>query len=360
MPAAGKAAARPGAGALLALLPAAPALAAAADGRLAAATWTGVLPWVLAALVAALYLRGSGPRPGAAPAAGWRRAAFLAGIAALALALGAPLAGLSRQLFWAGQLQALALHLAGPALICLAAPGWALAMGLPRGWRRAAVLPLRRHRAARLALGLALRPLPAATLYILALGLWLLPAAQAAALASPAVRAAMVLTLLASGLLLFRPVFDRRDPPAGPAYGARVAMLVAAMLAQIVLGSALLLKPIVLYPVYGLGDRLFGLAPLADEASGGFVIWAPSALILLATIFLSVHRWNGAEARAYARARAWRPSNAATAMLLPETAEELWIAVEGKNARLGLSLAAVPPVLMALVFATVETVRWFG
>lgn len=133
-------------------------------------------------------------------------------------------------------------------------------------------------------------------------------------------------------------------------------MLAAAGLSQIAIGALTTLKGSIYYPAYDMVGRLWHIAPLTDEATGGFLIWAPTCMMYLLAVFVVVHRWNGAEERFWRREGMRRRSNS-MALMMPETAEELWLAVAAQNRRIGLSLGAIPILLVLSVFALVETVR---
>ena len=296
----------------------------------------------------------------ARPVALWRQGAFWLALVLVYAALQSPLDRMAEHLFSFHAVQELLLRVAAPALIGLATPQSALIAGFGRGARRrlARALP---HRCAvkRVARALA-RPFPAAALFIGTLYFWAVPPLHDAALLHPALHAVLNASLFATGVLFFLTLFDPRDPPVAAPHGRRQMMLVSATLSQIVLGAALVLKTMVLYTAYDTLGRLPGAAGLSDEASGGFVMWTPTCMILLGAIMVVVVHWNGAEERRWARAQRGGLSNAEMMALMPQTAEELWLVVTPRNRRLALSLSAVPLALFVMVFAVVFTVRIVG
>ncbi|WP_102223441.1 cytochrome c oxidase assembly protein [Acidimangrovimonas sediminis] len=289
------------------------------------------------------------------PVAWGRQAAVYAGLLTLWAALQSPLASWAGDSFEGQAWQGFALRLLGPLLFFLGTPQSALIAGLPRWGRRALARRLPHRGRIRRGLRAAARPVPATLGLILGLGVWCLPAMQAVsgqAVAGQAVGGTLMqATWLASGLLFFATLFHPQDAPHGPPHARRQAMLIAAALAQLLIGAALTMKPMLLYR-FGRG--------LGDEAAGGYVIWTPSCFLLLAAILIVVHQWNAAEERRWARAQRGGLSNAEMMALMPQTAEELRLAVAPRNRRTAYGLGLIPLLMFVTLFATVETVRMIG
>ncbi|MFC2968559.1 cytochrome c oxidase assembly protein [Acidimangrovimonas pyrenivorans] len=333
--------------------------ASAAPAAPSAASW-GFNPLLLALLAGAGWLYMAGVDRLAArkrPVAAWRQTLFYAALVLIYAALQSPLDRMAEHQYWLHAVQQLMLRVAGPMLIALSAPVSALLAGLPGQGRRRLARALPHRGAPKRALRALARPLPASALFILTLYFWALPPVQNAALRHVPLHIALNLSAFATGLLFFLTLFDPRDPPVAAPHGRRQMMLIGASFGQILIGAAMTLKPMVVYPAY---DRAFGMAAKADEATGGFLMWTPTCLILLAAIMLVVVQWNGAEARRWARAQRGGLSNSEIMALMPQTAEELWMVAGPKNRRLAFSLSAIPLVLFMLVFAIVETVRILG
>ena len=286
----------------------------------------------------------------------WRQLAFPAGVILTVAALQSPFDAMADHAFWAHQIQHMILRVTGPLLMMAAAPQAVIIAGMPRALRGRLIAPIGRSGAMQ-ALGRRISgPLVATAIFVAALYVWEIPALHDAALLNEALHYLMHVTMLLSGLLFFWIVFDRRDPPAAAPHGARMLMLAAAGLSQIAIGALTTLKGSIYYPAYDMVGRLWHIAPLTDEATGGFLIWAPTCMMYLLAVFVVVHRWNGAEERFWRREGMRRRSNS-MALMMPETAEELWLAVAAQNRRIGLSLGAIPILLVLSVFALVETVR---
>ncbi|MBI1217652.1 MAG: hypothetical protein GC186_03805 [Rhodobacteraceae bacterium] len=290
--------------------------------------------------------------------ADWRPMLFLGGLFLILIAMVSPLAALAREAAWLHQVQGAILRVIAPLAIFVSRPQRLIYTGMPKVLRRGVFARLWRDPALNRLGGLLATPLVAGALNIAIFIFWILPQTQDAAVAHALAGFAERASELAVGCLFFGVLFDARDPDlGGTRYGPRVIMLISTTLVMVVLGVALTVKPVLFYAVYPAGPRIAGFSPLDDEATGGFVNWAWVSMIYLMTFILVFVRWNAAEVRAYARAMNFTGSNSA-ALMLPETAEELWLIVTPRNKRLGLSLAIIPAVMMFLAIATVVTLHY--
>lgn len=314
----------------------------------------GFDPLVVAPLAGLAWLFMQGAERLAArgrPVAGWRQGLFYGGLLVLWAALQSPLAAWAVVAYEAHAWQGLLLRILGPLLVLWAAPQSALIAGLGPRARRGLARRLPHRGRLRRGLRAMLRPWPAALTFIATLYVWEIPALQNAAAAGALPGTAMRAMYLATGLWFFATLLHPQDPPHGPPHAGRQLMLIAASFAQLLLGAAITMKPMVLYGAYRLG--------LGDEAAGGYVIWTPSCFVLLAAIILVMHQWNAAEERRWRRAQRGGLSNAEMMALMPQTAQELWLAVTPKNRRTAYGLSMIPLVLFVMVFATVATARIF-
>ena len=304
-----------------------------------------------------VYLRGALRRERARhPPAHWRHVAFLAGLGAVAIALESPVDPMAERLFWMHQVQHMLLRILAPLLIALSAPQAVLVAGLPRSWRRRALAPL--LRSARLdALWTAIRaPVPLFAIYVAALYVWQIPALHDFALLDEPTHWLMHVTMPAAGLMFWSAILDPRDPPQGWSHRVRQAALVFGIFSNMALGAVTTLKTVELYPAYDLAGRLWGTPPMADESAGGFLIWAPSSMMLLVGILLVFNLWNRAEERRLRRPPPRGRSNSA-ALERPETAEELRLMVDGPNRRTGRLLGAMSASVFAMVFSIAVVVH---
>lgn len=260
--------------------------------------WTVDPALALVLLTALLYVAG-GSRT-IAPARArierrWQAAAFLGGLALIAVALDSPLESLSRQLFWAHMIQHVLLLLVAPPLILLARPWLRLWRALPLGWRR----PLARalgtsdrwswlRRAGRF-VG---RPLPGLVLFSGVLLAWHVPALFDATLRSSALHALEHGLFFATALLFWKQVIPSAPLHVRLAPPARIVYLIAAMVVSWVLAVVLALAPHALYaPYVHEASRPGGLTALGDQQIAAGIMWVPGSIAFVIAIFVYVNRW---------------------------------------------------------------------
>jgi putative membrane protein len=227
------------------------------------------------ALIAGAYLwaarrvRGS---PTALP--GWRIGAFLAGAAALAVALLPPLDGMAARLLSGHMGQHLLLSLVAAPLLVLGAPLTPLVRALPIGPRRATARVAGRALSAGGGWGSARWLVGATTAYVMVLWAWHVPAFYQAALRSTAVHALQHVLLFGTAVLFWWSV-------AGAARrGAHGAGIMAVFLSGLVTGglaAILTFSERVWYPWYTAGAG--GLSPLEDQQVAGALMWVPGGVV---------------------------------------------------------------------------------
>jgi putative membrane protein len=217
---------------------------------------------------------------------------FLGALAALLVALNGPLHDLSDgYLFSAHMVQHLVLTLVVPPL---------LLTGLPPAMADALLAPaLARPATAALARALT-RPLPALSLYAIALIVWHLPAPYNLALEVHGWHVVEHLVLLATAVIGWWPIASpsRRLPPLP--YAAQLLYLFVFGMPMTVVAAMITAAERVLFPFYAAAPRILDLTPLADQRLGGVIMWVPSGLIPLAAFTLVFFRWVAAEADEFA------------------------------------------------------------
>ncbi|NRA10254.1 MAG: cytochrome c oxidase assembly protein, partial [Myxococcales bacterium] len=217
--------------------------------------------------------------PGHFPA--WRRSAFLAGLAALALALLSPLDGLSDLMLQAHMAQHWLLMGVAAPLLWLGAPIIPMLRGLPRSWLRRGLGPF-------LAWGTLQRVLHALTRPVVALSLWALttlawhwPPAYQAALRDTFWHDLEHLCFLAAALLFWYPVIQpwpARRPGARP---EMLLYLAAAAVFNTVFSATFAFSDQLFYPLYAETPKPWAIAPLADQRAAGALMWVASGLPML-------------------------------------------------------------------------------
>lgn len=275
--------------------------------------WDFSWPEYLAvALTLLWYLRGlarlaADERPSVA-----RRAAFLAGLAAVYAVLQTHFDYMAQHMFFLNRAQHVVMHHIGPFLIALGAAGPALRRGMPRWALRISRLPVLRH-----LVEIIQQPVLAPILFVGLFYFWLIPPVHFRAMLDPRLYALMNWSMVLDGVLFWVLVLDPRPkPPARISYGARVALSALVMFPQIGLGAIIAFAGRDLYPFYDLCGRLYpSITALSDQHLGGLVMWIPPSMmsaigVLVVVNALRLHEEaledSSDEAAALAqRARAW-------------------------------------------------------
>ncbi|MEL7897801.1 MULTISPECIES: cytochrome c oxidase assembly protein [Halomonadaceae] len=186
---------------------------------------------------------------------------------------------LAQYMFFAHRAQHLVLHHAAPFLIALAAPLPVLVEGLPTRIRQ-----LSRGRLVTRVLHPAYRilqqPLIAPVLFVGLIYFWLIPEIHFDAMLSADLYQVMNWSMALDGLLFWWLIFDHRSPlQGGLGYGKRIAILLAVIPPQIVLGAYIAFSEEVIFDVYEVCGRAWPLDPLDDQRIGGLLTWVPATMM---------------------------------------------------------------------------------
>jgi cytochrome c oxidase assembly factor CtaG len=211
----------------------------------------------------------------------WRLAVFLAGLAALFLALASPLDAFARLLLSAHMAQHLLLMAVAPPLVLLGAPLIPLLRGLPRWAARDALSPFLGWPPLRRFAHSLTHPVLAWIVMTLAMVGWHLPPGYQLALRSPFWHGLEHACFFWSSLLFWWPVV-RPWPsrPHVPAWALPPYLLLADLL-NTALAAFFTFSDRLLYPVYAEVPRLFGLSALDDQVLAGVLMWVPGSLAFL-------------------------------------------------------------------------------
>ena len=253
------------------------------------------VPFLPAAAVLALYgagLRRYNRRHGSRPFPPVRAAAFAAGVAAGAAALGPPLDPLSAWFLSAHMAQ----HLV---LMTVAAP--LLLLGTPLRIARQSGVPALEQMAARLTRSRAVRaavwPPAAWGIYAAVLvGSHFSPLYEAA-LERPAVHVLEHMLYLAAALIFWYPVVGLEPSPWRMGYGLRVLYVAAALPVQSLLGVAIFAARRPLYPHYAIASAVRGTSVLADQQAGGLGMWLGGGLPVIAAMLAIAAAWAAEDRR---------------------------------------------------------------
>ena len=226
-----------------------------------------------------------------------RTASALAGLAAIAVALGSGIDARAHELLSAHMVQHMLLGLVAAPLLVASAPV-RLALGtLPRGPRRALARGLHTP-----TVRLFSSPLSGLALFVTTLAAVHVPAVYGAGLDNPVLHGAEHAALLWSALALWAPVFGADPLPHHAGVVMRASVIIGAMVAMNALGAFLVATDRVVYQAYAASSVKLGRDPLADQVLAGGIMWVGGMAIVLPV--LVVVAWQaliGEERRVRAR-----------------------------------------------------------
>lgn len=216
-----------------------------------------------------------------------RLTAFLAGVATVLVALISPIDPLADELLSAHMAQHLLLMMVAPPLIWLGWPVAPVLRGFPRRLRFHVVRLLGRAPVRRLGRLLG-RPQVAWVGFMVLFWSWHAPPCYELAIRNDRVHDLEHLSFLAAGLLFWWPVI--RPWPFRPRWPAWVIVpyLVLAALENTAFSALFTFSSHVIYPSYAVTPRLWGIAPLADQALAGVIMWIPGSIAMLLPLVLQV------------------------------------------------------------------------
>jgi cytochrome c oxidase assembly factor CtaG len=230
--------------------------------------------------VAAWYLANAGGTP--ARVAGWRRGCFVAGIAAIVVALVSPLDAAAERSLTAHMVQHLLLTAVAAPLLVLGRPvTLLLRTRSTRSWARRAV----RSRP----FGALTHPVVAWVAFVGTMYASHLGPLYEAALESPAWHAAEHSLFLAAALLFWLPVAGETPSPSRLRHGARLVYLALAMPAEGFLALAIFSADHVLYSAYA------GPGGLDDQRGAAALLWIAGDLVVLLALVLAALAWKADE-----------------------------------------------------------------
>ena len=258
-------------------------------------SWT-VEPVALAALLVGLGLyliavrRVDRAHPGH-PVPRRRIAAWLAGLAVVAVALFSATDVYADELFSVHMVQHLLLAMVAPPLLLQGAPLTLLLRSASHERRERWILPVLQSRAV-----MALTH-PLVGWIGFALVMWgshFSPLFDAA-LADDGIHAAEHALFLGAGLLFWLPVGAVDPSPHRMGHAARVGYLLLSLPQNSFLGLAIFSAPSVLYPHYAELVRAWGPTPLEDQQLAGGLMWAAGDLLFLVPLLGVVRAWFRSE-----------------------------------------------------------------
>jgi putative membrane protein len=284
-------------------------------------TWVpDPLPCLMAVVAAGWYLLAArrvnraNPR---VPVARWRVAAWLAGVAAILIALASAIDVYAADLLTVHMVQHLVLTMVAPPLLALGAPVTLLLRDVSPKTRHRVILPVLHSHVVRLVAS----PLVAWPLFAVVMWLTHFSPLYDAALEDPNLHVVEHAVYLATGLIFWWPLVAADPIPGRMGYGTRLAYVGLQMPVSAAVGLAIYFSPSVLYPHYATLVRTWGPSALVDQQVGGIVMWGVGDLLMLAVVPLIVTAWMRADARRTVRSDARLSASRAAEAARPATDE---------------------------------------
>jgi cytochrome c oxidase assembly factor CtaG len=209
----------------------------------------------------------------------WRQVCFGSGLLTIAIALFSPVGHIADELVIAHMVEHLLIGDVASLLIVL-------------GLTRAILQPI-------LAipffnrLQVLTHPLLALPLWAVNFYLWHVPPLYDAAYGTAPIHALEHTCFFTFGCLMWMPIFGPLPKPEWFTAAWKVGYVVVVRFISAVLGNVLMWSGSVLYPIYGAGERYWGISPMTDQSTAGAIMMVEGtflALGLLAWIFFEVAR----------------------------------------------------------------------
>jgi putative membrane protein len=235
-----------------------------------------LIPLLVAALLYAK--RASGLAERGRPVPLWRQLCFAGGLLTIFVALASPIAHIGEELVIAHMVEHLLLGDVATLLLVLGLTGPLLQPILAiRFFDRLRILA---------------HPLVAFPFWALDFYFWHIPALYDAAYAGAPVHALEHFSFVFFGCLMWMPVFGPLPKPTWFTAPWKVGYVVGVRFAGAILGNVLMWSGSVLYPVYGAGERYWGLAPIADQSTAGVVMMVEGTFLGLGLLAWFFFEWS--------------------------------------------------------------------
>jgi putative membrane protein len=188
--------------------------------------------------------------------------------------------------FFVHQLQSLVLHHLGPFLIVLACPKEALSAGFPVAGKRF-IRMVSRWKTVHCLVDTLLHPAVVVIAFAGLIVFWLLPSIHFIAMLDWRIYRLMNWSMVLNGLMFWGIALDSYSKWSP---GSRIAMMLAVVPLQILIGALIFFTPHELYPIYSLCGRAFtGVNSITDQQIGGLILWMNAAMMSVMGILIVIH-----------------------------------------------------------------------
>jgi putative membrane protein len=229
-------------------------------------------------------------------ASGWRLAAFVGGLAALAVAMLSAIEVLTDLLFTIHMVQHLLIMMVGAPLLILANPYPFFLWGLPASARRAAGWLMAPESGFRQVVIRLTSPWLIWGLYVGSIWVWHVPTAYDAALGSEFLHTIQHMMYLTTALLFWWHVTGVSGGLVGRlSYGFRIGFVLAAVVPNEILGIAITFAKQPIYSHYTTVPRLWGLSVMDDQMLAGALMWVPGGMMYILAALILLARYLAQE-----------------------------------------------------------------
>ncbi len=193
--------------------------------------------------------------------------------------------------FFVHQLQHLVLHHLGPILIVLSSPLSTLLAGMPRTGRQFC-RQVAEWKATHHLTHILCNPVVAVTLFSGLIGFWLLPSVHFTAMIDWRLYRLMNWSMFMNGLIFWGIVLHPGSIlSVHLTPGSRIAMMLAVVPPQIVLGALIFFAAREIYPIYTIcGRAIGGVSAIADQQIGGIILWIHGAMMSAIGVLIVVRK----------------------------------------------------------------------
>lgn len=257
--------------------------------------WEFSWAWYLAAVFGLWwYAAGLMAMPRDERPAWWRTLAYVAGVLSVYAVLQTHFEYLAEHMFFLNRVQHVVMHHIGPFLIALAWPGAVLRRGMP-----AFLKPVIEARPVLAVIRVIQQPFLASVLFVGLVALWLIPPIHFRAMIDPQLYAVMNWSMVVDGLLFWSLVLDPRSkPPARVSFGGRIAMTLAVVPPQLLIGAMIAFSSHDIYNFYAWCGRIYpSIDAISDQQLGGANIWIPPAMMSGVALLLVLNAFRLHEER---------------------------------------------------------------